>query len=83
MASVENVISLFDERARMSFERFSLENYTQTHLAWGLALIAVGKQVEGESHILEFCERFGVEWSDPLLLKAEAAASGYAGVPLA
>jgi hypothetical protein len=83
VTSVDNLIGLFDERAGMSFARFSLESYVQTHLAWGLALISVGERVEGEAHILKFCERFGVEWSNPLLLKAEAEASGHAGAHLA
>ena len=82
VATVEDLVRMFEERAQSSDLGWSLEIYIQTHLAW-LALIATGKQAEGESHVLRFCERFEVEWSDPLLLKAEAEAVRYAAAPLA
>jgi hypothetical protein len=40
--SIFDIVTIFRERAAMRFRRFSLENYFQTHLAWGLSLIAVG-----------------------------------------
>jgi hypothetical protein len=41
--SINDVVAIFSERASISFRRFSLRNYVQTHLAWGLGLIAVGE----------------------------------------
>ena len=65
----------------MRFQRFSLENYVQTHLAWGLALVATGKAADGETHIKLHCERFGIDRDAPLLRRAETEAARYATVP--
>jgi len=73
--SVADLIALFRERASMSFRRFSLENYVQTHIAWGLALIAMGEAAEGEAHVRQFCERFGVDRNERLIKNAEMEAS--------
>lgn len=78
VASVSDLITLFEERAQLDFRRFSLENYVQTHLAWGIALVAVEKRGEGESHIAQFCEGHGIDRDHPFLDKAEIAASHYA-----
>ena len=79
VTTVDDVIRVFEERAEMKFRRFSLDNYVQTHIAWGLALVATGRQAEGQAHILRFCEHFKVEWGHPILLKAEAEALRLAG----
>jgi hypothetical protein len=70
--SVGDVVTVFHERASMAFRRFSLENYVQTHIAWGLCLLAVGKRAEGEEHIRLFCEKNGINRNDPLIHKAES-----------
>jgi hypothetical protein len=75
--SVADVIRVFDDRNAMSFVRFSLENYVQTHIAWGLALISVGKPAEGEEHLRRFRERFGVDADNALLTLAVAQASHF------
>ena len=49
--SISDVVAMFQDRATMRFRRFSPENYTQTHLAWGLSLIALGEAAEGERHL--------------------------------
>lgn len=77
VGSVGDLAAVFHERAQMSFRRFSLENYTQTQIAWGLALIATGKSAEGEAHIALFCEQYDIDRDDPILRKAEADASRY------
>ena len=83
VSSVGDLMAMFHERARMTFLRFSLENYIQTHLAWGLGLVATGKSEEGRAHIALFCERFEVDPNDAALRKAEedalrfAATDGY------
>ena len=74
--SVADLIGIFRERASMSFRRFSLENYVQTHIAWGLALIAIGEAEEGEVHLGRFCERYGIDRNERLIKKAEAEAVG-------
>jgi hypothetical protein len=51
VTSISDVVALFQERAAMRFQRFSLENYTQTDLAWGLSLIAIGEAPEGKRHL--------------------------------
>lgn len=76
--SVRDLIALFQERSRTRFKRFSLENYVQTHIAWGLGLLAIERTMEGEEHIRLFCDRFGLDRKDPLLREAEIEANRYA-----
>ena len=64
----------------MSFRRFSLENYVQTHLAWGLGLIAVGERADGEVHMKEFCKQRNLDRELPLIRKAEREAAKYAAM---
>jgi hypothetical protein len=78
VVSVGDLTAAFHRRAQMSFRRFSLENYAQTHLAWGLALLATAKTAEGEAHVTLFCEQHDIDRDDPVLRKAEADASRYA-----
>jgi hypothetical protein len=78
VTSVHDLMAVFQERARMSFRRFSLENYKQTHLAWGLGLVGAGKPEEGRAHIALFCERYEVDPNDSVLRRAEDEASQYA-----
>jgi hypothetical protein len=78
--SINDVVAIFSERASMSFRRFSLENYIQTHLAWGLGLIAVGESKRGAEHVKEFCERQGLDRELPSIRKAEHEAAKYAAV---
>jgi hypothetical protein len=77
VASVRDIVALFEERSKMKFRRFSLKNYVQTDIAWGLALIAVGRPDEGETHIAAYCQHFRVDRDDPLLDKARLAAAGH------
>jgi hypothetical protein len=80
VTSVNHVVGLFEERSKIKFGRFLLDHYVQTDIAWGLALIAVGRLEEGELHIAAYCERFHVDREDPVLDKARlAAAAHYAG----
>jgi hypothetical protein len=79
--SVGDLVAIFQERAQMTFRRFSLENYVQTHIAWGLGLVAIGKGEEGEAHIRLFCERNVIDRNDPLIRKAEAEAIRYGATP--
>jgi hypothetical protein len=72
--SISDVVATFQERAAMRFQRFSLENYIQTHLAWGLSLIAVGEPAEGRRHLELFCANFSLERSDRMLRQAILAA---------
>jgi hypothetical protein len=78
--SIDDIVAMFRERASISFRRFSLENYVQTHLAWGLALIAVGEREHGEAHVKEFCERQGLDRGAPLIRKAERQAAEHAAM---
>jgi hypothetical protein len=77
VASINDIVALFEERSKMTFQRFSLENYVQTEIAWGLALIALGRSEEGETHIAAYCEHFRVDRDDPVLSKARLAAAAY------
>ncbi len=76
--SLQGVLSAFEQRAAMQFERFSLENYVQTDLAWGLLLIALAREDEGVRRLGRYCERSGVSRDDALLAKARAAARNIA-----
>jgi hypothetical protein len=68
------LVAAFDERAKMKFRRFSLENYVQTHLAWGLCLLALGNRPEAEIHLAKFCETFSIDRNDRILRVAEQTA---------
>lgn len=72
--SIADVVEMFRERAAMRFQRFSLENYTQTHLAWALSLIAIGEPTEGERHLELFCARFSIDRRDRMICQAIFAA---------
>jgi hypothetical protein len=76
--SIGDIVAAFRERSAMRFKRFSLENYVQTHIAWGLCLIAVGELDEGEKHLQTYCATFSVDRSDRILRQAEQAATNLA-----
>jgi hypothetical protein len=71
--SIADVAEFFHQRSNVQFRRFSLENYVQTHLAWGLCLLALGKRKEGEHHLEKYCAQFGVDRNDRVLRQAEKA----------
>jgi hypothetical protein len=72
--STADVVGIFQQRAAMRFRRFSLKNYVQTDLAWGLALIAVGQAAEGERHLRLFCDQFSIDRQDKMIRHAISAA---------
>jgi hypothetical protein len=72
--SIEDIVALFRERSTMKFKRFSLDNYVQTHIAWGLALIAIGAPEEGERHLQTYCATFSIDRNDRILRQAEQTA---------
>jgi hypothetical protein len=65
--SIDEIVSIFRERSTMTFRRFSLENHVQTHIAWGLCLIALGQRSEGETHLDKYCGQFSVDRHDRIL----------------
>lgn len=75
VAGLKDLIDMFEQRSKMSFRRFSLDNYAQTDLAWGLALLALGRGAEGESRLAAFCQNFGVDLETAILQKARAEAA--------
>jgi len=76
--SIADVVAMFRERAAKRFRRFSLENYRQTHLVWGLSLIAVGEPSEGERHLELFCARFSIDRHDRMIGQSILAAQNVA-----
>ena len=72
--SIEDILAIFCERSTMKFTRFSLENYIQTHIAWGLSLTAVGELSEAEKHLQIYCSRFSIDRDDRVLRQAEQEA---------
>jgi hypothetical protein len=76
--SIEDIVAIFRERSTMKFKRFSLENYVQTHIAWGLSLIAIGEPDEGEKHLQTPCAIFSIDRNDRILRQAEQTAIGLA-----
>jgi hypothetical protein len=72
--SVSDIASMFTQRSAMKFRVFSLDNYVQTHLAWGLCLIAIGKAEEGEKHLERYCAEYSVDRNSRLLQEAECEA---------
>jgi hypothetical protein len=78
VTSIFDVIAIFRQRAAMRFRRFSLPNYVQTDLAWGLSLIAVREVAEGERHLQLFCDRFLIDRQDKMIRQAILAANDVA-----
>jgi hypothetical protein len=72
--SISDIVAIFNERSAMKFRRFSLENYIQTHLAWGLCLMAIGESEEGERHLEKYCDSFSVDRTDRIIREAEKEA---------
>jgi hypothetical protein len=77
-SSAADIPRLFEARSGLAFRRFGLDDYAQTHLAWGLSLIAAGRPAEAQPHLARFCGEYGAAPADPILAKAAAlaAASG-------
>lgn len=76
ITNLRDLRALFHQRSKMKFIRFSLFNYTQTDLCWGLVCIACGDEHEGMSRIEAFCARFSVDLQSKTLLKAIETARG-------
>jgi hypothetical protein len=74
VSSIADIPTIFRERSTMKFTRFSLENYIQTHIAWGLCLIATGERDEGERHLQTYCTKFEIDRDDRILRQAEQEA---------
>jgi len=72
--SLENIVAIFEERSATAFKRFSLNNYLQTHIAWGLCLLAIGKPDEAEGHLRTYCTQQSLDRNDPILRRAEQEA---------
>jgi len=75
--SVADIVAIFRERSSMRFRQFSLESYTQTHIAWGLALLAIGDAEEGERHLRLYCEQFSVDRNERKIREAELLAKEF------
>lgn len=72
--TISNVVAVFQERSVMKYRGLTLENFIQTHIAWGLCLIAVGDAAEAEKHLDKFCTRFSIDRNDHILREAERQA---------
>ncbi|MDQ6436530.1 hypothetical protein RB623_20970 [Mesorhizobium sp. LHD-90] len=75
---MKEVADWFNERSKMTFRRFSLDNYVQTELAWGLVLIALGKHDQGQQRLAAFCENFAIAPDAAILLQARKQAASIA-----
>lgn len=71
VVTLRDLADEFAARSTMQFRRFSLENYVQTDLAWGLALVATGQDEAGQDRLDAFCENFDQPRDLPALKKAE------------
>lgn len=78
VSSIADLVRFYETRARIEYRRFSLDNYIQARLGWGLALLALERRDEGEDQLSRFCETHGVDRNDPFLAKAVDAAREYA-----
>jgi hypothetical protein len=70
LTSLQGIVDWFETSSKMTFQRFSPHNYTQTHLCWGLTLIALDQQDQGQNHLRNFCAEFNVSPIDPILVEA-------------
>ncbi len=73
--TIQDFVSLFEERSKRHFPQFSLDNYIQTDLAWGLALHALGRAAEGNDHLDRFAQRLDAARDHPALARAIAKAT--------
>lgn len=48
---------LFAEREQLPSHRFNFDDFPQSRLAWGLLLMALGRQREGEEKLAQFCRQ--------------------------
>lgn len=74
VGTLRDLADLFQTRSTMQFRRFSLKNYVQTDLAWGLVLVAMGQGQAGQDRLNTFCESFDLSRELPALKKAEEEA---------
>ncbi|MFI0847213.1 hypothetical protein [Mesorhizobium sp. IMUNJ 23232] len=72
--TLKDVADCFENRSKMDFQRFSLDNYVQTDIAWGLILIALGEREKGEHRLSAFCEKFEIAPDNVILAKARSLA---------
>jgi hypothetical protein len=78
VASLNDLCTVFQTRSDKTFSRFSLANYTQTDLAWGLALLACGHEAQGRQHIDKFCNDFSIDPEIGIIQKSSAEARSVA-----
>jgi hypothetical protein len=78
LSSLVDIVACFERRSKLTFQRFSLENYSQTHLAWGLVLVALGRSEEGERHLASYVEQIDIASDNLILLKAKRLAEAIA-----
>jgi hypothetical protein len=80
--SLTDIAEMFREQSVRKVYRLLLENYIQSHIAWGLCLISLGKQHEAEDHLQKFCLQFSIDRNDRILRAAEDAAIALQNVSL-
>lgn len=79
LRSLVEIATAFEKRSRMRFSRFSLDNYAQTNLAWGLVLLAIGDVDQGEARLNRFTRDFKIMPDASILKTAKSEASAIAG----
>ncbi|MCE4222902.1 hypothetical protein HCU64_03985 [Methylobacterium sp. C25] len=79
VVAVEDLLALFRRRAALANHRFSLANYVQTDLAWGLLLWATGHGAEGSERLSRWCVQFGIDPEAPILRQAREDAQRTTG----
>ena len=77
ISSMSDLAQLFRDRSVMTFRRFSLANYVQTDLAWGLVLLACGNEEGAAGHLEKFCDEFGIASDSSIIRKAQQEARTY------
>jgi hypothetical protein len=78
ITALKDVADTFEARTKMTFRRFSLENYVQTDIAWGLVLISLGQPDRGHRHLDAFCKQFAIAPETAILAKAKDQAAAIA-----
>lgn len=72
LTSIEAIVAAFERRGPALNQ--PADRYTQTDLAWGLCLDALGREAEADAYLERFCGHVGVDPGDPILAKARARA---------
>jgi hypothetical protein len=72
---IEDIPRMFTKVSMLPAKRFSLDNYTQAHLAWGITLLRLGEVDKGHALVARACALHRIDGAHPILARAMAPAA--------